>query len=265
MNKEILEMYLKQGLSIRQIAPLVGKGKSTVSYWIHKHNLQELQKYKKPEYNNTNYFHKIENYKQAYILGFILGDGYIGNNNIQISIAIADKEINEFIKSELGCNIQNSYKLDKTKRIFPSSSISIGNSSLVNDLKMLAGGTNKEQRHIPVIKKELEPYLLLGFFDAEGCITWGRRKDRNRVWQKISFTSSYKMLEGIQKILLKNEISTAIKPKSKENCFVMEFAAKDTVLKFLDLIYPNDEFIILKRKYIKAQALRLELGEFGET
>lgn len=265
MDKIMLETYLKQGLSTRKIAPLVGKGKSTVSYWIHKHGLQDLQKYKKPEYSNIHYFQKIENPKQAYILGFILGDGCIQNNGLIISIALADKEINEFIQSELGCNIQDSHKIDKAKRIFPSSNISIGNSTLVDDIKMLAGGTGKDDRHVPIIKQELERYVLLGFFDAEGCVTWGRRKDRNRIWQKISFTSSYNLLLGIQKILLKNGISTAIRPKANEKCFVMEFAAKDTVLKFLDLIYPNDEFIILNRKYKKAQALRLELGEFGEA
>ena len=46
---------------------------------------------------------------------------------------------------------------------------------------------------------------------------------------------------------------------------MLEFANREDVLKFLNFIYPNDSFIILKRKYNKAKALRLELGEFGES
>ena len=124
----------------------------------------------------------------------------------------------------------------------------------------------QKRRHIPFVSPKYERYLLQGFFDAEGCITWGRRKDRNRIWQKISFTSQYKMLEGIQNILYKKGIASKIKPKSDSSkCFVIEFANKNDVLAFLDIIYPNDEFIVLKRKYKNAQALRLELGEFGES
>ena len=36
-------------------------------------------------------------------------------------------------------------------------------------------------------------------------------------------------------------------------------------IEFLNYIYPDDNFIILNRKYNKAEALRLELGEFGES
>ena len=38
----------------------------------------------------------------------------------------------------------------------------------------------KKGRNLPITSKKLEPYLLQGFFDAEGCITWGYRADRNR-------------------------------------------------------------------------------------
>ena len=111
----------------------------------------------------------------------------------------------------------------------------------------------------------MERYLLLGFFDADGCITWGRRKDRNRIWQKVSFTSQLHLLEGVQKMLYSNiGISSTIRPKSDEECYIIEISNKEDVLKFINYIYPeNDKFIILQRKYLKANALRLELEEFG--
>ena len=109
--------------------------------------------------------------------------------------------------------------------------------------------------------------MIQGFFDAEGCITWGRRKDKNRIWQKVSFTSQYKMLEGVQQYLLKQlNIATKLKPKSDgSKCFILEFANKNDVLKFCEHIYNNNDMIVLKRKYSKFKALRLELEENGES
>ena len=127
------------------------------------------------------------------------------------------------------------------------------------------GNRKKEFRNIPIISNEFTKYLVLGFFDGDGCITWGRRKDRNRIWQNISFTSSYFLLESIQKILLKIGISSSIKPKGTEKCFVLKISSKKDVLKFCEWIYSDEDFIILKRKFDVFRALRLELGEFGET
>ena len=77
----------------------------------------------------------------------------------------------------------------------------------------------------------------MGFFDADGCITWGIRKDRNKIWQKISFTSQLHLLEGIQKMLYNNiGISSTIKPKSNEDCYIIQFSNKEDVLKFINYI-----------------------------
>ena len=49
----------------------------------------------------------------------------------------------------------------------------------------------------------------------------------------------------------------------EKDCFVIEFANRIDVLKFLNYIY-QDDFVVLKRKYLKYKALRLELEENGE-
>lgn len=208
-------------------------------------------------------FNKIDTPEKAYIIGYALADGYINDNVIEFGCCLEDKKILQFIAEYIGANYTEDLTyIPKTKR-FPRARITIGNLDLITDFNKHC--SSKENKHCPIIPKNLEKYLVQGFFDGDGYLTWGRRKDRNRLWQKISFTSSLKILEGIQQILLKQcAISTIIRPKSNENCFVLEFANREDVLKFLNFIYPNDSFIILKRKYDKAQALRLELGEFGE-
>jgi hypothetical protein len=266
INQNELREYLQQGMSTRDIEALTGDSRSNISYWIDKWDIKDLMKYKKPEYNDVHYFNKIDSKEKAYIIGFLIGDGHIcKDKTLKCSIALQDKEILNFISAHIGCNIHIDNTTNIKMRKFPNATIIIGNRILCDDISKLFGGRLKPDRRLPIIRKDLERYLVQGFFDAEGCITWGIRKDRNRIWQKVSFTSQLKMLQGIQNILLKQNIASSIKPKGKDKCYVLDFSDKNRVRLFLDFIYPNNEFIILNRKYNKAQALRLELGEFGEV
>jgi hypothetical protein len=205
---------------------------------------------------------KIDTKQIAYLVGFICADSSIASNNsVELGVKLEDKEILDFLAKELNCivNIDNTFN-KKAKR-FPRARFSKN----INDILQFIKSRLKNDRILPIITKDLEKYLILGFFDGDGCITWGVRKDRNRIWQKISFTSSYKMLIHVQKILNKLEISTIIRPKKDENTYVLEFSSKKEVIKFGEWLYSDLDFIILKRKFNNFNALRLELDKFGET
>ena len=259
MNKNELEKYLKDGLSTRDIEKITGLNHRTVSYWISKYELNNLSAYKK----NPNYkFNKIDNKEKAYVLGFILADGAISSNSeCEISVAIKDKEVVDFIATIINANVHCDMTYDKKTRRFPRARMN----KKITDIKKFTGGERKKDRHYPIVNNELERYLLQGFFEADGCITWGYRKDKNRLWHKISMKSSLSILTGIQSMLLKKlNIATKLYPVKDEDCYCIEFANKQDILKFLNYIYPDNQFIVLKRKYLKQNALRLELGENGE-
>lgn len=260
MDKEFLVDCLDEGMSTRQIAKFKDVGKSTVSYWIHKYDLQDTSAHaRKPPYK----FEKIDSKEKAYALGFILADGSISSNGyVDLSIRMVDRKVVEFISMIIGGCVKYSYVFDKKSRRFPNASLN----RRTLDITKFTGGYLKKDRHYPRVRDDLERYLLQGVFDADGCITWGWRKDKKRIWQKICFTSQFKILEGVQHYLLnKLNISTAIRPKSDGDCYVLEFSDLKNVLKFCEHIYPDDEFIILDRKYLKYKALRLELEENGGT
>lgn len=260
IDKNFLNNLLLEGKSSRDIGEILGLHKNTVLYWIDKYNLRGNMRFRKDRQIK---FNTIDTKEKAYILGFLLADSAITETNtVDLKVAINDREVVDFISKELDSDIIESNKINKKTRVFPN----IRTYKTIKDIVKFTGGRLKKDRHYPRVKKELEQYLLLGFFDGDGCITWGRRKDRNRLWQKVSFTSQLKLLQGVQKSLYNNlDISSTIHPKSKEKCYVLEFANKIDVVKFLDYIYSDEDFIVLRRKYLKSNALRLELEEFGET
>ena len=260
MDKEFLKECLLNGDSTRDIENKTGIDHRKIAMLVKKFELQEFYKHKK---NKKFLFEKIDSKEKAYSLGFILADGHIGKDNVvEITTSKADREVVEYIASVIFSNVFVDDKLDKKKRRFPS----VSTHKKITDVTKFTGGRLKAERHYPRVREDLERYLIQGLFDADGCITWGRRKDKNRIWQKVCFTSQLNILSGVQQYLInKLQISTTLRPKSNENCFVLEFSNRNDVLKFLNHIYPNDSFIILSRKYAKYKALRLELEENGES
>lgn len=265
MDKEFLKEKLIEGLSSRDIAklPEVTIGNKTIVYYIHKYKLEEFMNYKKPIYNES-FFDVIDTKEKAYILGYTLADGYINRNTLEYGCALADKEILNFIASQLGeIKVREDVYINQKTRRFPRARLSIGNKKLVQGI--LSKINSKEEKTFPRVKKELQHYVLLGLFDGDGCLTYGHRTDRNRLWQKVNFTASYKILNAIQKLLSKLGITTSLHPKGKEKCFVLEIANLNDVIAILRYMYQDESFIVLHRKFNKYNALRLELGENEEN
>lgn len=258
ISKEHLSDLLNNGFSSRKISEITGISKSQISYLVRKYSLQEL--YNKPKYDTFN-LDVIDSKELAYMLGFIIADADVNNEIVEISVKLSDYELSDLFSTILGSKSRVDNTLNREKKRFPRIRII----RKIKGINKFVGGDKKKDRNVPIISKNLEVYMIRGIFDADGCITWGFRKDRNRLWHKVSFTSSLGILTSVQKVLYKIGISTIVRPKANEDCFVLEFANKEDIIKFYNYLYADTSFIPLKRKFDNYNALRLELGEFRET
>lgn len=251
---------ISEGMSIRAIARLKELDHNRLTKFAKINNIPSS--FTRPEYKED-YFEKINTPAKAYLLGFMLGDGCLQNNGrFSIGVALRERETLYLMQSEFNCNVKEYYKTNRDTKSFPRARVSIKNKKIHKDLHKLFGGFKKEDRHIPIVSNGLKKYLLLGFFDAEGCVTFGMRKDRNRLWKKIQFTSQYKLLIGIQKILANFCVASSIHPKGNEKCFVLYVQTAYTF--DLARILNISNFPALKRKQDKLEALlRLESDENG--
>ena len=92
ISKELLENFLKEGKTTREIGLISGMANTTISRYIRDYKLDTL--YKRPKYPPY-HLTKIESKEMAYMLGFIIADSSINNEIVEISVAVRDSELME--------------------------------------------------------------------------------------------------------------------------------------------------------------------------
>ena len=273
INKEKILKYLKEGYSLRKISEKENIPLTTLRYYVNKNNLKQYNRFVR-SIDDKDFFKNINTKEKAYIIGFILGDGEIhSTNDVHLGIKLSDKQliydINNYLPWE--GHIKEDLTFDKKTRRFPRIRFNFRSRAFGKVLVKIFGDRLASKRNIPIISKPLRPYLIAGLFDSDGCITYGFRKDRNRLWYKVSFTCNENILLGLQKELYANNISSRIYPKKNENVFVLEITNLKDIYNFFNLL-PIDG-VRLKRKVKKFNnwlqevvktPLRLKLGELGE-
>ena len=264
MKKEQLSIQLREGLSYMKIALIEGVSPKKVEYWVNKFNIKYLSKFNREYMKDVDplFFNKLDTKEKSYIVGFILGDGYISEKlDVSLGLAIKDRKLIEDIDKYIPweCKINYDMTFNKKTRRFPRVRYGFRSRKMGQHLLKMYGKRLASERHTPIVPKHYQKYLIAGFFDADGCVTWGYRKDRGRLWHKISFTASESILIGVQKILLRYDISSIIRPKKDENVSIIEFSNKKDIKKFYNLL-PQDG-IRLDRKLEKLNKLIVEINK----
>ena len=201
----------------------------------------------------------VSSEKVAYLIGYLAGDGcFLDGKNKRtdrLSTSCTDKEIFDWIVSNFEMSDVYHTKRgnnealgifatkDAYAKTFPTSY-----SQNFNKYGILC---KKTERSLQNISKQNMKYWLLGLLDSDGMISWSIRKDRDRVAAKVNFTHpSIKLLEKVQTFIRDElNISSSIKPKGTENCFVLSFSKINDVKRFGDYIYSDKKAIVLFRKY----------------
>lgn len=200
------------GLAPKAIATKLNLNPVSVNSWLRK-NHPELSF--RPNPGNLHYFNIVDSYAKAYILGFIAADGALvktrSSTTLTITLKYEDKEILEFIKSEIGSQaslkeIKKPSNFDNTKMLHHIRYTN-SNKELIKGI-MKWGITENKSLVMPNIIKNI-PYdfrgaFIIGYFDGDGSVTTRNglyENDRgilckdNSLYIQIRGTKSF--LEGI--------------------------------------------------------------------
>jgi hypothetical protein len=200
---------------------------------------------------NGNYFKKWSS-NMAYILGYILSDGCIGEGTykgysdaLKFGVQKKDTDILEKIKKELSSD-------HKISLCEVASHLTITNQTIVDDLKKLGIKYRKSLReNVPNVPEKYIRDFIRGVIDGDGSIHFDKRN-----YPTLSVCGGKNTITFIQSHFLSkfNIYSKITKIKKNERCqflFYIAYRANSakTLIKYL---YDNAE-LYLDRKYKLAQ------------
>ena len=204
---------------------------------------------------NEDFFHIIDTEEKAYLLGFMISDGYIikecGTRKhspiVGLTLQSQDKYILEYMKKLIGVNNKiTEYCRIKNNGVFYENSLCISSKQISEDLAQY--GVVPRKSHIikfPYnIDKKFYSHLIRGIFDGDGCISN----------QLITFYGNESLVNSIKDILQTVLNINNVKTIKRIGCYSFTFSAKKDVFNFYNYIY-KDATIYLTRKKEKFEKL----------
>lgn len=213
------------------------------------------------------FFTNIKTESQAYILGFHTADGHVDYTKqmLRFQLQEPDKEIIYLLKDVVapdariwtaeGRDIKrNGIVLGHTSNII---GIDIYSKQIRDDLISLNVGPRKtyNEIHLPNFNDSLLFHFIRGYFDGDGCFSWGVCKKHGEykswLWHKAGIVAKTKtLLEEIQEFLYKYNINGVLTYRKDRDLYNLEINQSESLKKLFHLLYDDSNFY-LKRKYDK--------------
>lgn len=196
---------------------------------------------------NSDYFKKVDTEEKAYWLGFLLADGNVYGNRVQIQLSAKDEE--HLKKWHLAVGFMGKLypyvrRHDGKEYHYVASSIS--SKTMCEHLSLLGCFPRKSGKiNWPSIPQELDWHLLRGYFDGDGSAVVRQRKtERPQIAFKVVANQSF--LEYAREML---KCKATIRSAGSQSDFVQQLVVEGNrqAKKAFDLIY-RDATVWLTRK-----------------
>lgn len=256
--KTIKKEYLTKGKSLKELSEKMGISRSTITRWLRQDGVEitppgEAGKAKSKIYDyKEDFFEEITENNQAYILGFILGDGCVNDESKRkrLKIDLAQKDESLLIEIAKELNAEELIKIRKStnKNWQNKVSLVINSTKMCNDLAKWGVRANKtgNEEFVRLKTNELTWSYIRGIFDADGCVV--KYSDTRR---KFNIVGGLGLLDNIRTFFNEEGIHTSercIYPK--KGCYSLDVWKGDSTRKIFKKMYA-DGGIKLKRKYDK--------------
>lgn len=209
---------------------------------------------------NEDYFSSIQTPNQAYLVGYILGDGTLydrkKSKRLVLTVAEVDKDLLYSIAKELSIDDEAvKFRRSNAPNEQNKYSLTISCTKMCNDLMNLGIFPQKtgSEPWIEFHNSELQWSFLRGIFDADGSIRIYKRyyQDKGKAYIKVRFgiTGSRQLLGGILRFLKSNGIAQNVNTlTAKQGCFDLYISSSQDVREIFHHLYRYGD-IKLNRKY----------------
>ena len=252
MEEKVLDLYIKQYMSMAKIAENLGISPARVKRILTKHNIEiRSNNCYKTKGVDIDFFSKIDSEEKAYVLGFIYADGYISGKYFGFKQSAKDKEILEKIRTALKSEHKIGEYVNNNGYGQGNNycSLIISNEKMVADLQKLGVVFNKSkiiqfpsEEQVPAF---LLPHFIRGYFDGDGSIY--RIKQGNSYG--VSFTGTEHFLTGVSKFFQANGIETIAQVSKYPNKDIYEYKIGGrNNIKMIGKVLYNKATIYMSRK-----------------
>lgn len=243
--EDIINLY-NNGMTGDEISNLFKLDRSYIFKILKEESIIRDQSKRKIKYKiDDTVFEKIDSEEKAYWLGFLYADGYINLRKNSISLCLSNCDMNMLDK------FNNFLKTDKKIRNNNknSSKVVIENKKICGDL--IKNGLIQAKTHIlkfpDIIPKYLIRHFIRGYFDGDGCVTYGKKLGKNC---QISITSTLNFLNEIDRYVDINFVYTKRHKERNDKIYTIVSGGICNLIIFYDYLY-KDSNILLERKKLK--------------
>ncbi|WP_078379757.1 LAGLIDADG family homing endonuclease [Sutcliffiella halmapala] len=262
-KEEMIKLITKlheDGYSQVDIAKMLKISRGTIKRWNDSLNFIDTRtpgdtgKLKSRIYKyNENYFEKILTANQAYIVGYITGDGTIldrkKSKRLVLSLAEQDKQLLFSIAKEMNMTEAIKFRKKNAENEQNKYSLAINSTKMCNDLIALGIGPRKTgvEKWINFNDLKLQWAYLRGFFDADGHIRVYERNGYNKA--RMGFTGNPDMLLSIMSFMKSCGLAQNVNTIThKQGCSDLYFSSIKELKIIFNELYKHGE-IKLNRKY----------------
>lgn len=268
VRENVIFDYINNKMSLSEVAKKHSVSISYVSNMVNSsgYETRSVSEGMKQYKINEHFFEKIDTNNKSQILGFISADGCLctpSQYSKIITIGLNSKDLNylEWIKSEL--EFEGSVKSCQRNS---SVILNICNQKICSDIQKLGIHERKSLTHqfptLEQVPEQFIPSYILGYFDGDGHISFGRTKRDQKIWVACTLCCTKEFGEKLGEYLTKLDIKWVLSQKKEHierniNAWSLRIGSGPSVCRFFDWIYnsyPSNK--IMLRKYNKFKELR---------
>lgn len=241
-NDKILELY-NQGKNGNEITEILKLPIGYVYKIIKKEGITRTMSEAKRIYTiDENVFDNIDSEEKAYWLGFLFADGYNHEERGTITLTLQNLDMDtlekfrQFLKTDKPIGRNNDMS---SKVVIESKHMS----KCLSDL-----GVVQRKTHVltfPDLREDLINHFIRGYFDGDGCITYGKELSRDC---SVSLVSTKQFLEKVEeKVPIKFYWSKRHKDRDNDIRTIMT-SGTPKIIKIYHYLYNNSNIHMDRKK-----------------
>jgi hypothetical protein len=282
----LMDLYVKQGKSMAEVAQLCGCSDGTIRQWLARYGIPSrtqsqarISALKKGKFAQFEYYEINEAFfsrwspEMAWVLGLLYTDGHVNAKQRRLRLSLVDEETLRKVKVLLGYTgpVKTRHQsYDKTKVIF---ALEFGRGRMFDDLVRLGLTPTKRltMQFLPDIPHDCMRHLIRGCWDGDGGYaaygahyTCGSRAFIEQIVEELynvgigrtTLRGTLKERQWLLSTFPKGDYPLKVHERKSAKAFDIRISGRQNLERLFHYFYDDlDKYIFMVRKYAKLEKM----------